>query len=52
MYLRPKPNKAPVIAGYYHSIAIIMTMPQFAGYKTTFDEAKQEIIVNEKGFKY
>jgi predicted dehydrogenase len=49
---RKQPN-APVEAGYSHSIANIMTNAAVhTGYKATFDEATQEVIVNGKVFKY
>lgn len=49
---RKQPN-APVEAGYYHSIATIMTNAAVrTGYKATFDEATQEVMVNGKTFKY
>lgn len=49
---RKKPN-APVEAGYNHSIATIMTNAAVrTGSKATFDEAKQEVMVNGKAFKY
>ncbi|MBC8034585.1 MAG: gfo/Idh/MocA family oxidoreductase, partial [Chitinophagaceae bacterium] len=49
---RKQPN-APVEAGYYHSIANIMTNASVrTGYKATFDEARQEVMVNGKAFKY
>lgn len=49
---RKQPN-APVEAGYYHSIANIMTNAAArTGYKATFDQAKQEVMVNGKVFKY
>ncbi len=49
---RKQPN-APVEAGYYHSIANIMTNAAVrTGFKATFDEAKQEVIVDGKVFKY
>jgi hypothetical protein len=44
---------APVEAGYYHSIANIMTTAAGrTGLKATFDEATQEVMVNGKIFKY
>lgn len=47
---RKQPN-APVEVGYYHSIANIMTNAAVrTGYKATFDEAKQEVMVNGKPF--
>lgn len=49
---RKEPN-APVEAGYYHSIANIMTNAAArTGQKATFDEAKQEVMVGGKVFKY
>ncbi|MBI1343297.1 MAG: gfo/Idh/MocA family oxidoreductase [Terrimonas sp.] len=49
---RKRPN-APVEAGYYHSIANIMTNAAVrTGYKATFDEATQEVMVNGKVFTY
>ncbi len=49
---RKQPN-APVEAGYYHSIANIMTTAaSHAGSKATFDENTQEVMVNGKVFKY
>ena len=49
---RKQPN-APVEAGYYHSIANIMTNAAVhTGYKATFDPIKQEVIANGKVFKY
>jgi predicted dehydrogenase len=49
---RKKPN-APVEAGYYHSIACIMTNASVrTGEKATFDEKKQEVIAGGKVFKY
>ncbi|HSZ85909.1 MAG TPA: hypothetical protein VK787_07745, partial [Puia sp.] len=49
---RKQPN-APVEAGYSHSIANIMTNASVrTGYKATFDEATQEVMVNGKVFKY
>ncbi|MBS1946419.1 MAG: Gfo/Idh/MocA family oxidoreductase [Bacteroidetes bacterium] len=49
---REQPN-APVEAGYSHSIATIMTNAAVhTGYKATFDEAAQEVMVNGKAFKY
>lgn len=45
---RRQPN-APVEAGYYHSIANIMTNAAVrTGYKATFDEKTQEVITNGK----
>lgn len=49
---RKQPN-APVEAGYYHSIANIMTNAAVrTGYKAVFDEKTQEVMVNGKVFKY
>ena len=49
---RKQPN-APVEAGYSHSIATIMTNASVrTGYKATFDEASQEVMVNGKAFKF
>ncbi|TZF84943.1 Gfo/Idh/MocA family oxidoreductase [Pedobacter sp. BS3] len=49
---RKQPN-APVEAGYYHSIANIMTNAAVrTGYKATFDEQKQEVMADGKVFKY
>ena len=49
---RKQPN-APVEAGYYHSIANIMTNAAGrTGFKATFDERKQEVMVGGKVFKY
>lgn len=49
---RKEPN-APVEAGYYHSIASIMTNAAVrSGMKATFDPAKQEVMVGSKVFKY
>jgi len=49
---RNEPN-APVEAGYYHSIANIMTNAAArTGQKATFDEARQEVMVGGKVFKY
>jgi len=48
-----KETNAPVEAGYYHSIANIMTNAAVrTGYKATFDEATQEVMVNGKAFQY
>jgi predicted dehydrogenase len=48
-----KQTNAPVEAGYYHSIATIMTNAAVrTGAKATFDEATQEVMVNGKVFKY
>ncbi len=49
---RKQPN-APVEAGYSHSIATIMTNASVrTGYKATFDEDTQEVMVNGKPFQY
>jgi predicted dehydrogenase len=49
---RKIPNAA-VEAGYNHSIANIMTNAAVrSGYKATFDERSQEVMVNGKIFKY
>lgn len=49
---RKQPN-APVEAGYYHSIANIMTTAAGrTGEKATFDEKNQEVIADGKVFKY
>ena len=49
---RKQPN-APVEAGYYHSIANIMTTAAGrTGHKATFDEVKQEVMVDGKVFRY
>ncbi|MBU0696387.1 MAG: gfo/Idh/MocA family oxidoreductase, partial [Bacteroidetes bacterium] len=49
---RKQPN-APVEAGYYHSIANIMTNAAVrTGYKATFDAKTQEVMVNGKVFKF
>lgn len=49
---RRQPN-APVEVGYYHSIANIMTNAAArTGYKATFDEATQEVMVGGKVFQY
>jgi predicted dehydrogenase len=49
---RKQPN-APVEAGYSHSIANIMTTAASqTGFKATFDEATQEVMVGGKVFKY
>jgi predicted dehydrogenase len=49
---RKQPN-ASVEAGYNHSIACIMTNAAVrTGYKATFDEKTQEVMVNGKVFKY
>ncbi|HXI00696.1 MAG TPA: Gfo/Idh/MocA family oxidoreductase [Sphingobacteriaceae bacterium] len=48
-----KQANAPVEAGYYHSIATIMTNAAIrTGHKATFDEATQKVMVNGKVFKY
>jgi hypothetical protein len=52
MRSRKQPN-APVEAGYYHSIACIMTNAAArTGAKVTFDEKTQEVMANGKVFKY
>lgn len=49
---RKTPN-APVEVGYYHSIANIMTTAASrTGFKATFDEARQEVMVGGKPFQY
>jgi hypothetical protein len=49
---RKEPN-APVEAGYYHSIANIMTTAAArTGSKATFDEKTQQVMVEGKPFKY
>jgi len=49
---RKTPN-APVEAGYYHSIANIMTNAAVrTGKKATFDEKGQRVMVDGKEFKY
>ena len=49
---RQQPN-APVEAGYHHSIATIMTNAAVrTGYKATFNEKTQQVMVNGKVFKY
>lgn len=49
---RKQPN-APVQAGYSHSIANIMTTAAVhTGYRATFNEQTQEVMVNGKVFKY
>ena len=49
---RKQPH-APVEAGYSHSIATIMTNAAIrTGYKASFDEATQEVMVNGKVFKW
>lgn len=48
-----KQTNAPVEAGYNHSIATIMTNAAVrTGYKVTFDEKTQQVMANEKVFKY
>ncbi|MBB2147793.1 Gfo/Idh/MocA family protein [Pedobacter gandavensis] len=48
-----KETNAPVEAGYYHSIANIMTNAAArTGKKAVFDEVKQEVMVDGKPFKY
>ncbi|MCX6318994.1 MAG: Gfo/Idh/MocA family oxidoreductase [Bacteroidetes bacterium] len=48
---RKQPN-APVEAGYYHSIATIMTNAAVhTGMKVTFDEKKQEVLAGGKVWK-
>ena len=48
-----KAPRAPVEAGYSHSIANIMTNAAVrTGGKATFDKARQEVIVNGKVFEY
>ncbi len=48
-----KQTNAPVEAGYYHSIATIMTNAAVrTGKKAVFDEATQEVMVDGKPFKY
>lgn len=48
-----KETNAPVEAGYYHSIANIMTNASArTGHKATFNEATQEVMVNGKAFEY
>jgi hypothetical protein len=48
-----KETNAPVEAGYYHSIANIMTTAASrTGKKAVFDEARQEVMVDGKVFKY
>jgi predicted dehydrogenase len=50
MRSRKQPN-APVEAGYYHSIATIMTNAAArTGAKVTFDEKRQEVMANGKVF--
>jgi hypothetical protein len=49
---RKQPN-APVEAGYYHSIANIMTNAAGrTGEKAFFDSKSQEVMVGGKVFKY
>jgi predicted dehydrogenase len=49
---RKQPN-APVEAGYYHSIANIMTTAAArTGHKATFDERSREVMAGGKIFKY
>lgn len=49
---RKQPH-APVEAGYYHSIANIMTNAAVrTGYKTTFDEKTQNVMANGQSFLY
>lgn len=46
-------TNAPVEVGYYHSIANIMTNAAArTGKKATFDEVRQEVMVDGKVFKY
>lgn len=48
-----KQTNAPVEAGYYHSIATIMTNAAArTGEKVTFDEKTQEVMAGGKVFKY
>ncbi|HUN04622.1 MAG TPA: gfo/Idh/MocA family oxidoreductase, partial [Niabella sp.] len=48
-----KETNAPVEAGYYHSIANIMTTAAArTGQKATFNEKTQEVIAGGKVFKY
>jgi predicted dehydrogenase len=48
-----KQTNAPVEVGYYHSIANIMTNAAVrTGFKATFDEKTQEVMVDGKVFKY
>lgn len=48
-----KPANAPAEAGYYHSIANIMTNAAArSGSKATFDSGTQEVMVDGKVFKY
>ena len=47
-----KETNAPVLAGYNHSIATMMTNAAVrSGEKVTFDEAKQEILAGGRPFK-
>ena len=49
---RKKPN-ADIMAGYNHSIATIMcTAALRTGEKSSFDEAKQEVLTGERVFQY
>ena len=49
---RKKPN-ADIVAGYNHSIATIMcTAALRTGEKSSFDEAKQEVLTDGKVFRY
>jgi predicted dehydrogenase len=49
---RQKPN-ADVMAGYHHSIAVIMTTAAlFTGQKITFDEESQEVMAGNSIFTY
>jgi len=49
---RKQPN-APAEAGYYHSIATIMTNAAVRkGGKATFDEKTQEVMIEGKAFRY
>lgn len=49
---RKEPN-APVEAGYYHSIANVMTTAAaHSGAKATFDDQTQEVMVGDKIFTY
>jgi hypothetical protein len=46
-------TNAPVEAGYYHSIATIMTNAAArTGERATFDEDRQEVLAGGKVFKY
>jgi predicted dehydrogenase len=48
-----KETNAPVEAGYYHSIANIMTTAAArTGQKATFDEKTKQVMVGNKVFKY